>query len=355
MPQDKKWSHHLVVKCCYYGFILFGVLFCLYCIKLLFGPLLASILLVLIFNPIVNYFEARGFKRLHIILGIYGVIVLTAAALVIFVFPRIITEAQIFAQDLPKYKLILKTFINDLQKVLQQKLPQIQIPDLVLVIKSRLPGGHGIAVDKVVAYVSSFFAIISVVVIVPFITFFLLVDGHLIVRAGLKLVPNTYFEMAVLLIHKVIVALKNFIQGQMIDAAAVGIMTIIGLGIIGLPYFFVIGIIAGIGALIPYLGPIIGFVPALIVSMITDGGITLVPFLKILSVSVVVQFIEGNFVYPIAVGKTSNLHPLTIIIGVTIGSQIGGVLGMILSVPLISIVKVSFEVMHSYLKSYSII
>jgi predicted PurR-regulated permease PerM len=68
-----------------------------------------------------------------------------------------------------------------------------------------------------------------------------------------------------------------------------------------------------------------------------------------------VQFVEGTFVYPFAVGKSVNLHPLVVILGITIGGQFGGILGMVLIIPLISIVKVSLEVLHTYLKSYMII
>jgi predicted PurR-regulated permease PerM len=106
--------------------------------------------------------------------------------------------------------------------------------------------------------------------------------------------------------------------------------------------------------LIPYLEPNNSFAPAMYVLVVTEG-FTLMLFLKIVTVFIVVQFIEGTFVYPVAVGNSSNLHPLVVILGITVGGQLGGVLGMLLAIPLISVTKVTIEVLHAGLKSYSII
>lgn len=354
MKRNKK-SSHIVIKFGYYGFVIAVIISLLYFIKLLFTPLLASVLLALLFGPIVNYIETLGVKRITVIVGMYFFITLSFILLTLYIVPKIVNEAQTFAQDLPQYQITVEKGITDLQISVQKKFPDMKIPDFMAIIKERLPGNKGINFDAIFKHLSSFFAILSLVVIVPIVTFFLLADGHLIQKALLKMVPNSYFEMSVLLFNKITSALKFFIRGQMIDAAAVGIMTSLFLAIIGLPYFLVIGIIAGLGNLIPYLGPIIGFLPALFVIIVSPEGVTAIGLGKIITVFVLVQFLEGTFIYPIAVGKSVDLHPLVVIIGVTIGGQLGGIVGMLVAIPLISVVKVSFEVMYSYLRSYSII
>lgn len=355
MASNPKISSHLVVKFGYFGLVILVIISLLYFFKLLFAPLIASILLTLLLDPVVNRLETAGFKRINVILGIYVFIVLFALGTVAFIVPKLINEAQTFTNNLPHYKMTVKKSIIDIQEALEKKLPEIEIPDFVTAVKERIPGKKGLDVDALIEHLSSFFAILSLVVIVPIVTFFLLADGHLILKAFLSIIPNAYFEMSALLIHRVTTSLKLFIRGQMIVAAAVGVMTAIGMAIIGLPYFLVIGIIAGLGNLIPYLGPIIGFIPALLVVAMQPEGLTILPVFSIVIVFVFVQIIEGTFISPIAVGKSVNLHPLVVIIGVTVGGQLGGVLGMLIAVPLISIVKVTFEVLYSYLKSYSII
>lgn len=355
MNKRGKNPSHMVVKFGYYSLVVMVALSLLFFFNLLFAPLLASVLLTLLFDPLVNYIETKGFKRINVILGIYLFIIVTAVVAVAFLVPKLINEAQTFAEDLPQYKTTIKAGIVSLQNTLEKKFPDANLPDILALIRERMPGSKGVDVDAMIGHLSSFFAILSLVVIVPIVTFFLLADGHLIQKFLLKMIPNSYFEMSALLFHRVTSSLKLFIRGQLIDAFAVGVLTSIGLAIIGMPYFLVIGLVAGVGNLIPYLGPIIGFMPAMFIMMVTPGWLSIYKILLVIGVFAMVQFIEGTFVYPIAVGKSVNLHPLVVIIGVTVGGQLGGILGMIIAIPMISIVKVSFEVLHSYLKSYSII
>ena len=235
------------------------------------------------------------------------------------------------------------------------RFPSVKMPDLYEMIRGRLLQNITYVMKSLPAMASSLFSIISLLVLIPIITFFFLADGHIIQKAVLKLVPNRYFEMFVLLFHKVAQAVQSFIRGQLIDALAVGVMTSVGLAIIGVPYNIVIGIVAGLGNLIPYLGPVIGFLPALFVLIASPEGFTAIGLVKIVVVFVAVQFLEGTFVYPIAVGKSVDLHPLIVIIGITVGGQIGGLVGMLIAIPIISVVKVTVEVLYFYLKRYSII
>ncbi len=347
---------HPIVKYGYWALAAAVALGILYCIYLLFVPLLVSVLLMFLIDPLVDYFERNGMKRLAVIVGIYMFVVAAAAAAVFFIVPLLVSEARNFAKEIPRYKAMIVTILDSARAAIQSRFPQLDVPDFCQVLRQYVPGpGAKIDLNALAAYVSSFASLLSAVVIIPIATFFLLADGHLIQKALLRMVPNRYFEMSFLLFHKVTSALKFFLRGQLIDAFAVGVMTAVFLAIIGLPYAMVIGIIAGLGNLIPYLGPIIGFMPAFLVVMVSPEGLTVVGLVKVVAVFVLVQFIEGTFIYPIAVGKSVDLHPLVVIIGVTVGGQIGGVLGMILAVPIIGVAKVSLEVLYTSLKSYSII
>lgn len=354
MLLKKKGSSHIFLKIGYYGltFIVFCAL--LYTFKLLFAPIIASVLITLLVSPLINFLEAKGVKRLTAILGLYLFIILLISGISVFLAPPMLEEVKAVAENLPAYESKLKDGLENIRISLQNQFPDINIPDFYMLLKERL-GGGGMSFSAVMAYLSNFFSILSLAVIVPIVTFFFLTDGHLIRKAVLSMVPNTYFEMSVLLFHRITEALKLFLRGQIIDAAAVGILTSIGLAIIGLPYFLIVGIIAGLGNLIPYLGPIIGFVPAFLIVAMSPEGITFWSLASVVIVFSLVQFIEGTFVYPIAVGQSVDLHPLIVIIGVTVGGQLGGILGMLVAIPIISIVKVSFEVLRTYLKSYSII
>ncbi len=355
MSTEKHAASHWVIKFGFYAFLTAVVAGVIYGFSILFVPIVASVLLTFLLQPVVNYFETKGGNRLLVITGIYLAVALTVALLAAVVVPLLIRETQNFSANLPAYRTMMAEQLEKIRLALAARFPNADIPDLYTLVRDKATQYAKIDLSSVLSYASSAVSLLSLAVIVPIITFFLLADGHLVQKGLLRMVPNRYFEMFVLLFHKIVTALQKFIRGQLIDALAVGILTSIGLAIIGLPYFLVIGIIAGVGNLIPYLGPVIGFLPALFVMLVTPGWLTLGNVLLVIGVFAAVQFLEGTFVYPIAVGKSVDLHPLIVIIGITVGGQLGGVLGMLLAIPLISVCKVAIEVLYSNLKSYSII
>jgi putative permease len=317
-------------------------------------PLIASVICVFILGPVVNYFEIKGMKRIWVITGLYLSIIVVVTALAVFAAPAFVRQTQTFLKDLPQYEEMLLNAVCKLQNMLQDRFPQLDVPDLNEMVKQRIPRSGAVNIGAVMAYSSSLFSILSVLFIIPVVTFFLLADGHMIEKLLLSMVPNQYFEMIFMLFHKITMAIRLFLRGQMIDAGAVGVMIMAGLSIVGMPYAVIIGIIAGLGNLIPYLGPVIGFIPAFFIMMAT-GGFSMIMLVKILSVFALVQFVESTFIYPVAVGKSVNLHPLVVIIGVTVGGQVAGIPGMLLVIPVISVLKVSIEVLYSGLRSYNII
>ncbi len=349
-------GNHLFIKSIYYLFIVVVVIGVLYSFKMLFAPVVASILIAILIDPLADYFEEKGLSRFTTVVCLYIVIAVGAVFAAYFLVPRLISEVENLSAKFPAMKQEMKTAVANLQGILEEKFPDRDIPELWSVIVEHGPGKMGgIDIDAVINSLSSFFALLSVVVIIPIMSFFIVTDGQLIQKFILQMVPNRYFELVVLLIHRIVSAVKSFVQGQLIDAIGVGVLTTIGMACIQMPYFIVIGIIAGLGNLIPYLGPVIGFLPALFVVVMGPEGFDVGRILLVIGVFGLVQFIEGTFIYPIAVGKSVNLHPLVVILGITIGGQVGGVLGMIIAIPLISITKVSLGIIHEYLHNYSII
>jgi len=346
---------HLPVRIGYYLFITAVILAALFSLKQVAGALLVSLILSFLLSPVVSFAENRGIPRVVVVLSIYLIVVALLLLAVIFLGPILSDEAMRLAGDLPEYERQLETILRDLRVSLTERIPGLDLPDLYLYVKERLISSGGFDLGSILSRLSGLFSIIMILVIIPIITFFFIVDGHLIQKALLRLVPNRYFEMCVLLVNRTGLAVQNYIRGQLIDSLYVGVMTTIGMGVIGLPYFMVIGIFAGLGNFIPYLGPVIGFIPAFFVTLLTPGWFTGANILLIAGIFIVVQLTESAFIYPIAVGKSVNLHPLIVILGITIGGRLAGIIGMLVVIPLISIVKVVIETASSYLRSYRII
>jgi putative permease len=354
MTGPRTLSGH-VIRIGFIALVLIIVVGVLYTVQLLFMPLIAGVLLTFLLQPIVNFFETRGLNRMLVIVGLYVFVSLIIAATLILVAPRLISEAGHFADNLPQYEMMIREMSDGARQALQQRFPRATVPDLYELARTKLLSRTSSMMASIPRYASSLFSIISLVVLIPIITFFFLADGHLIQKALLQVVPNRYFEMFILLFHKMTVAVQLFIRGQLIDALAVGVLTASGLAIIGLPYSIVIGIVAGLGNLIPYLGPVIGFIPAFLVLLVSPEGLTTIWLVKVIAVFATAQFLEGTFIYPIAVGRSVNLHPLVVIIGITVGGTLGGIVGMLIAIPVISVLKVAVEVLYISLKKYQII
>lgn len=130
---------------------------------------------------------------------------------------------------------------------------------------------------------------------------------------------------------------SHFLRGQLLDALIIAVLSSVGLSLIGLDFALFIGCFAGLCNIIPYFGPVISMVPAAIVGLLT-GGIS-EAFFAVL-ILIIIQQIDANIIYPRVVGSSTGLHPLFVLISVTVGGYYGGIVGMILAVPVAAIIKV---------------
>ncbi len=143
-------------------------------------------------------------------------------------------------------------------------------------------------------------------------------------------------------IHKVI---SKFFRGQLLDGLIVGILSSIGLFLIGIDFAIFIGMFAGIANIIPYFGPIIGIVPAVIMSLL-DGNVTQ----AVLSVVILlgIQQVDGAVIAPKIVGDSVGLHPVFVLLAVIIGGKYFGIMGMLIAVPITAILKLFILKMYDH-------
>ena len=133
---------------------------------------------------------------------------------------------------------------------------------------------------------------------------------------------------------------SGYIRGQFIDALLVGVVTSVAMAICRIPYPLVIGSLTGIGNLIPYVGPVVGFVTLVVVCLIESawgkllvGGIVLA----------VILVLDGNLINPKLLSSSIEIHPLLVFAAMTAGSAVGGLVGMLVAVPLAALLKIEFD------------
>ena len=188
--------------------------------------------------------------------------------------------------------------------------------------------------------------------IVPFLTFFILAEGDVALKKLIQRIPNKYFEMTLNVLNRIQIGLIGYMRGWILDSIIIGILSMIGYKLIGVDYAVLIGAVAGIANLVPYLGPVVGAVPAFLVSLTQYGDFRLV--LPIIIVTFAIQMIDNIIVQPLCFAKTVDLHPVTVIILLLIGNTLLGVAGMLVIIPIFTILKTSAIETYWGLRNYHI-
>ena len=173
-----------------------------------------------------------------------------------------------------------------------------------------------------------------------FISFYLLKDYAVLKRNYNKIMPLFFAQKRIQAINTTVQEINNvvstFIRGQVLDGLIVGLISSIGLTMIGMDFAFLIGFAAGIANIIPYIGPIVGCIPAIIVGLLSPD-----PMQALWAVLVffVVQQLDEAIISPKIVGDSTGIHPVLIIMAVIIGASFGGIMGMLLAVPTMGVIK----------------
>jgi len=190
----------------------------------------------------------------------------------------------------------------------------------------------------------------SVLLLAPFLAFFMLKDSHKISKRFMLLVPNSVFEMVLDLQYKINRQLGQFIRARFLEAFIVGLVTFLGLSLISFPFASLLGGFTALTNLIPYIGPIIGGVPAVIIALVNDYE-TWDLFL-VIGVYLIAQFIDAGILVPILVARIVNLHPVTVVLLIILGGQFMGILGMIISIPVANALKVTFLAVYEHITQF---
>jgi putative permease len=303
-------------------------------------------LLTQVLSPIVDFLEAKGVKRLYGILMIYFIIMVAIVVFLVIYMPPLLgqiasIEASISSPEFGKH-------LQSIESNLQAKFPFVDFRS----VSERVNLIFVDAASKWFSILTSAGSILMMFVIVPFVAFFFLKDGDVMVRKLIEFVPNRYFEMTLNIVYKIEIQLGRYIRAWLIEAAVIGVLSVVGLLIIGVKYAIIIGILAGIANLIPYLGPIVGAVPAIIVTIIQNGNFRMV--LPIISMFVVIRLIDDLAVVPSVYSRGIEIHPLAVVLLILIAAEVGGILGMVLAMPLYTVLRVVAKETYWGLESYKI-
>jgi putative permease len=311
--------------------------------------LIVAALFSYILDPIASYLEAKGLTR-SLGTSIIFIIVFVVFALVIWLlvpglmFQLSELQGTVSAQGDSSIIVAAENFI-------EQNFTFINVEAIDL--SQRMNDVLNTLSYELLTILGNLVSILPIIFIVPFIVFFLLKDGHIMKKQFIYYLPNRYFEMALNVLHKIDLQLGSYIRGQFIEALVVGVLSVFGLWLLGVKYFTVIGVFAGLANMIPYVGPVAGAVPAIVVTALNGGS--MIDIIYIVLAFAIIQLIDNVLVQPLVLSRSVNLHPLIIVFAILIGGQFFGLLGMLLAVPAAGIIKVSSSELYNGIKKFNLL
>jgi predicted PurR-regulated permease PerM len=313
-------------------------------IQTLFTPFLIAGLLFYLSRPIISLLEKWKVPRKLGILILFLLFISGVTLFISFIGPIIQRQFVNLINNIPEMIDVVKQGINYWQT--NQEYIPTYVKDAVDYVGTWLENNMVSAGTMIGSFIGSFignlFGFIFSLAIVPFILFYMLSDRDKFAPNVTQFFPKSKKDEIRSVLSDMDSAIANYIQGQLIVSTFVGVVLLIGYLIIGLDYSLLLALFGMVTNVIPFLGPFIAVIPAIIAAWFQDP----IMVLYVIIVMVVAQQAESNLISPTVMGKALNIHPLTIILLILVGGNLAGILGMILIIPTYAVGKVIVK--HSY-------
>jgi predicted PurR-regulated permease PerM len=316
----------------------------------LVGYLLIALVFAYLFDPIVNKMQVAGFKRTNAVILVVASFILLIVWASTSIAPTIGNQVVTLAQQINLES--IRNIATQVEKEVILYIPFIaegQIKDVITKFVDTL-FDVGDFQQTITGLFGIFANIFAAALIIPFATFFFLKDGSKLRRQILEVVPNRYFETTLTIINKIETRLILYFKGVLIQCTLVAIISWLLLSIAGLNNALTVGVAVGLANTIPYFGPILGYFLSIIIAVFETGDFSLVPYC-ILAI-MIAQIVDNVILQPLIFSKSADLHPLYILFIILIGAELAGIIGMLLAIPIATIIKITVTEINWSINNY---
>jgi len=344
---------------------LLGLALALYVVwelRSLIGTMIFASLVAYALSPVVGWLERAGVNRTLGIILVTTLMVAAVVLLLIFIVPALLREIAELAGQVPAYlqkakqvasslweRVFGEKFPSDVQSFIDTLTPQA---DTLKAMASKAAKPIGTIIAGTFKGIVGFILWLIGIAIMPVVVFYLLRDFDRLTEGAVALIPEEKRSSLVGLFKEINSTLGNLIRGQLLVALVLSVLYSFGLWLIGVPKWWLLGLISGFAYIVPYLSLVVGLIPSAIVA-----GIYLEPWwlnpLYVILLFAVVQALEGFIITPKIVGQKVGLHPLLIILALLVGGTLGGIggplggfMGIVLAVPCAAVLKVLITHFH---------
>ncbi|MGH9152264.1 MAG: AI-2E family transporter [Acidimicrobiales bacterium] len=305
-------------------------------VRVIFPPLILAAAIVFLLNPLVTALHRRGLPRAAgagiAYLGVLGLFVAAAS----LIYPIAADQAEQLGDEWPEIREKAETWIDDAADASEGTFLEFTRQELEdafsendTSVRQQLDQARDIGLRV--------FHVLLILVLAPIIGFYLLVDAPHIRDVMESLVPERARPEVDHVAKRLNRAIGGFFRGQLVVALIVGVMCSIGLFAIGLKFWFLVGMIAGMFNLIPLIGPWVGGVPGLIIALTTGSTLQAI---GVVAIMVAVQQVDNHFITPQVMQRAVQLHPAAVVLALLAGGSLGGFFGLLLAVPVAAVLKI---------------
>ncbi|TGJ98887.1 AI-2E family transporter [Leptospira langatensis] len=365
MPESNKPLSTYVIRIIFFFLVGAAIVFFSIGLQLLVVPIALSLILFYIFNGAINYFETLGIPRILSVAVVILLLCLPIYWIATEVAPPIVSTLQPIIKDWKqsiddakfKYLIVgLQLKFNDYPASWEETIhPEELVKSVAEMIHSQVNG--------LVSAVPTF---LGYLVVTPLFTFLFLLNGNGVYKNLVSLVPNRYFEMTLMVTAKINEQITNYLRSLVIQSLIITGVSMVGFYVIGLKFFYIFALFVGIANSIPYLGPIIGMVPPLFMTLtqginiftpngINDGMGMYELMMAIFVVILIAQAVDNFFVQPVIISDAVSLHPVIVVGAVTVGGSLLGIAGMLVAVPAAAILKVTIASLYRSMKDHRLL
>lgn len=322
-----------------------GVL--LYLLAPVLTPFLVAAVLAYIGDPLVDWLEARRFSRTLAVTTVFFCLTLLALILLLILVPMLERQITLLVNKLPQYLDWLQNRgLPAISAFVGIETTGFDLAEIKQAIREGLQSDG--MVKGVLGAISrsgmTMLAWLANLVLIPVVTFYMLRDWDILVERVHELIPRRVEATVVRLVRASDEVLGAFLRGQLTVMLALGTIYTLGLWLVGLELALLIGMLAGLVSFVPYLGFIVGIFTAGIAAVMQFQE--LLPLIYVVAVFLVGQALEGMLLTPLLVGEKIGLHPVAVIFAVLAGGQLFGFFGILLALPVASVVMVLLRYTH---------
>ncbi|MEN3187356.1 MAG: AI-2E family transporter [Atribacterota bacterium] len=315
-------------------------LYLIYLLRNVLAPFALAGIVAYAFVPVAKYLNRLGLSWKAATTIIFVGLILFTLLLLFLIVPEVISQFKSFTVSASDYTSKITEKIIEAARYLDKQYPNLNLAqsieeflnNLVQNLQNYFTG----ILRNIFNLLSLFMTVIFfTLVVTPFSLYYFMIDAGKIRKSLVKLFPSEKRREFVLILREIDRILGNFVLGRLVLSLFVGVSATVGLLLMGIEFPLLIGVIAGITDIIPYLGPIVGTLIALVFASTKSVWI----IIGVIALFGAINLVEGVFVTPKIMGREMGLHPLTVLVALMIGGQLLGALGLIIAIPVAGILK----------------